>query len=336
MSELRTLWRRIAPLTALAASLVAGAPPLMGAAQAPDSMAAPVTAPAAQAQVGSGATVPVSARRGEFMQSYVWRVDDPAFGGFSGLKFRDAGRSFVSQSDRATIWRGQIERDATDRILGISLTSGPVHLRDSRGRPLNSKNGDSEGLALLPDGSVFLSFEGELNTRVAYYATDDSTALLLPRPLAFSQFQANGSLETLARAADGTLYTMPERSGGLTTPFPVWRYRDGRWDQPFSVLRNGTWLAVDADFGPDGRFYLLERDFWGLLGFRTRVRVFDITQDTISGGEVLIETSAGTHDNLEGLAVWQDRQGLIRLTMIADDNFRSFQRTELVEYRLRP
>lgn len=274
--------------------------------------------------------------RGEFMQSWVWKLPDREFGGFSGLKFYDNGRRFVTQSDRGTVWRGVIERDATDRIIGVTRTSGPVWLHASNGRLLLRWEADAEGLALAPGGGIYVSFEGENLARVAYYATDDASAKVLPRPLAFDAFQRNSSLETLAIDAHGTLYTMPERSGGQTTPFPVWRYRDGKWDQPFAIPRDDTWLTVDADFGPDGRFYLLERDFWGLLGFRTRVRVFDIAEDSISGGEVLVETSAGTHDNLEGLAVWRDRQGAIRLTMISDDNQVFFQRTEFVEYRLRP
>jgi hypothetical protein len=43
--------------------------------------------------------------------------------------------------------------------------------------------------------------------------------------------------------------------------------------------------------------------------------------------------ATGTHDNLEGLDVWADAEGL-RATMISDDNFRFFQRTEIVDYRL--
>jgi hypothetical protein len=51
----------------------------------------------------------------------------------------------------------------------------------------------------------------------------------------------------------------------------------------------------------------------------------------------MIFTSAvGQHDNLEGLSVWRDTKGTIRLTMIADDNFYFFQTTEIVEYGIPP
>ncbi|MDA1155104.1 MAG: esterase-like activity of phytase family protein, partial [Proteobacteria bacterium] len=55
----------------------------------------------------------------------------------------------------------------------------------------------------------------------------------------------------------------------------------------------------------------------------------------LTGGseEVLLETRLRTHDNLEGISVWQDEQGL-RMTLISDDNYRALQRTEIVEYRL--
>jgi hypothetical protein len=141
--------------------------------------------------------------------------------------------------------------------------------------------------------------------------------------------QINSSLEALAIGADGALYTIPERSGRANRPFPVYRFQNGRWDIPFTIPRRDAHLIAGADIGPDGLFYVLERDFTG-IGFRTRVRRFALDG---MGEETLIDTGNATHDNLEGISVWDDGIGL-RITMISDDNFRFFQHTEIVEYRV--
>ena len=78
--------------------------------------------------------------------------------------------------------------------------------------------------------------------------------------------------------------------------------------------------------------YVLERHFAGIGGFASRVRRFTLSGDRIAREETLLETPLGAHDNLEGIAVWRGAGGRLRLTMISDDNFRFFQRTEFVEY----
>ena len=81
----------------------------------------------------------------------------------------------------------------------------------------------------------------------------------------------------------------------------------------------------------NGRSWKVEKDVKPhLLTPFQRARVRRMALDG-TGIETLIETAR--HDNLEGLAVWQAADGL-RLTMISDDNFRWFQRTEIVEYRV--
>jgi hypothetical protein len=287
----------------------------------------------AAALIGFLALAPAAAgaEPAEYLGSYVWTDPHPGFGGFSALEMAADGLSFTALSDRATLWRGRVTRDAAGMIGAVEVLE-TTRLLDSKGAALRDTTADSEGLAIAPDGSIYISFEGL--TRVVRHPRADAPAQLLPRPEAFGKMQLNSSLEALAIGPDGTLYTLPERSGALDRPFPVWRYRGGAWDQPFSIPRDGGWLPVGADFGPDGRFYLLERDFWGLLGFLSRVRRFDLGPDGFSGGEVLVQTRAGVHDNLEGISVWRDAAGAIRLTLISDDNFRLFQRSELVEYRL--
>lgn len=256
---------------------------------------------------------------------YHWQADDAAFGGFSAIDLTDDGVGFVAISDRGGFTTGRFLREGG--VITSIMADRVQPLRGTDGAPIPAHENDSEGLAIGADGQVFISFEGVHLVRQFDATWDTSTALRSPRD--FADMQANASLEALAIGADGALYTMPERSGRADWPFPVYRFKDGRWDHPFDIPRRGAFLIAGADIGPDGRLYLLERDFAG-IGFRSRVRRFDLT-----GGreEALLQTSTGTHGNLEGISVWQDAFGL-RLTMIADDNFRFFQQTEVVEYRL--
>jgi len=257
--------------------------------------------------------------------SYVWEVDNPLFGGYSGIEVADDGKSFVAVSDRGSFVQGEIAREG-DTITKVTLNA-ITPLTGSDGLALTREFSDSEGLAIGPDGALFVSFEWMHGIR-RFEAVDHFAGPLLTTP-EFAQLQDNSSLEAIAIAPDGTLYTMPERTGIATRPFPVFRLRNGIWDQPFTIPRTGPYLVSGADIGPDGRLYVLERDFIG-IGFRNRVRRFELDGN---GEEVLLETGILTHDNLEGISVWQDAQGL-RMTLISDDNFRGFQRTELVEYRL--
>src|SRR5690606_21625142 len=128
------------------------------------------------------------------------------------------------------------------------------------------------------------------------------------------------------------LYTLPEGRGWWRRPFPVWRYADGAWARAFELPRQGQYLPVGADFGPDGRLYLLERRMPLPFRFGSRVRRFQIEDGRVAAEEVLLETAPGTHDNLEGLAVWRDDTGAIRLTMVSDDNHSDLQEAQIVEY----
>lgn len=257
--------------------------------------------------------------------SYTWVSDDPLFGGFSGIEIADDGGSFIAISDRGNFARGTIGRDG-DTITDIKLEALQPLIGPDR-ETLSRAFSDSEGIAIGPDGTIFVSFEWMHGVR-RFEAVDQPAGPLLASP-DFEQLQSNSSLEALAIAADGAVYTMPERSGLATRPFPVYRLRNGIWDQPFDIPRTGPFLLSGADIGPDGRLYILERDFVG-VGFRNRVRRFALDG---TGEQILLETRVLTHDNLEGISVWKDDQGL-RLTLISDDNFRHFQRTEIVEYRL--
>ncbi|MFS4581436.1 esterase-like activity of phytase family protein [Phaeobacter sp. C3_T13_0] len=268
----------------------------------------------------------------QLVAAYRWTHPAKWFGGFSALSMSPDGRQMTVISDRATIVTADIQRGADLMQAITSVTPTKAHkLRASDGAILRGRIVDAEGLAVAQDGTLFISFEGV--SRVARHRKGDSRAEVLPRPKAFRRLPLNKALEALAIDKRGHLYTLPERALTKSGDIPVWRWNGSRWDRPFVLPSRGNFLPVGADFGPDGRFYLLERNF-GFIGFRSRLRRWNVVGDHISGEVTLLETGLGLHDNLEGVSIWRDQSGALRATMVSDDNFKSLQRTELVEYRL--
>ncbi|MHA3914655.1 esterase-like activity of phytase family protein [Halovulum sp. GXIMD14793] len=275
---------------------------------------------------------PLSAASLEEAGRLRWRENYDGFGSYSGLALSDDGRRFVTVADKGHFATGRLERKDGKLHAVILEDHGPI--LDPKGQPVRRYDIDAEGLTLTPDGTLWVSFEA--NHRVWGYTDMRLAATETARHPDYAKLQNNSSLEALASDADGNLYTIPERSGKLTRPFPVYRYSGSRWTQPFAVPRSGDFLMVGAEFGPDGWLYVLERDFRTLSGFRTRIRRFRHSPDGLSDEETLLETRFGRLDNMEGIDVWRDADGAIRLTLISDDNYSFFQSTIFVEYVLRP
>ena len=263
--------------------------------------------------------------KAHFLGTFTWEGEAPDFGGFSGLELSNDGLSLTAITDRGSYITAQLTRQ-DGKITAIDHAPARP-LRDPKGNPLVIPRADSEGLAIGSDGRWFVSFEGV--HRVWSYPTRD-TARPLPVHTDFTDLTGNSGLESLAIDERDRLYAIPERSGQLTRPFPVYRFENGEWNIPFYLPRSGGFLPVGADFGPEGRLYVLEREFSG-FGFRSRVRRLTLDQNKITQVETLLKSTTWAYDNLEGIAVWKDVLG-IRLTFISDDNFKSFQRTQLVEY----
>src|SRR5690606_33068329 len=83
---------------------------------------------------------------------------DPAFGGLSGIELSDDGTQIVALSDRGMFFSGQINR--RDGRLAVVTWGSALPVRTPSGVPVKGVLGDSEGLALRPDGKIVVSFEG--------------------------------------------------------------------------------------------------------------------------------------------------------------------------------
>lgn len=250
------------------------------------------------------------------------------FGGFSGIEVTSDGAAALILGDRSTLIRARLLR-SEGRITGVQAEQ-VSHLHSSAGTPLKNRIIDSEGLATGPDGRFYVSFEGV--HRVAHYDSPTARARVLTTAPLFRGLKPNRSLEALARDGQGRLYAFPEGHDARNR-IPVFRGNPSKWQVAFYLPAHGDFLPVGADFGPDGRLYLLERGV-GVFGFRSRLRRWTLTPAGPQDEETLFTTDAGTHDNLEGVSIWRDDSGALRATMISDDNFLFVQTTELVEYIL--
>lgn len=252
------------------------------------------------------------------------------FGGLSGLEMSSDGRQAHVISDRGVLVSADVIRDG-DAITGFQIIRARS-LWDHEQGPRKLPFSDAEGLAIDGDGTLYVSFEHI--HRVLVYPEWGATGLWASYAPAWRTFPPNGGLEALAIAPDGTLYSLPEKKLIAGTAAPVYRLKPGQtWEQPFTLPLTERFAPVGADFGPDGRFYLLERGLYP-FGFFSRVRVMDITETGVTNISTLLETRLGEFGNLEGLSVWQDERGDIRLSMVSDDNFKSFLPGQIVEYVL--
>ncbi len=257
-------------------------------------------------------------------------------GGWSGFDVSADGRAFWAVTDRGYRVDGTLRR-ADGRLAGIS--AGPAR-RLAPLRPGAPEPADAEGLdAGGPDGAVTVSHEGW--TRLRTYRPGETYATWVRDLPDWARFPRNAGLEALARDASGRVFTLPERPTAPGGTFPLLTYDPrpnwaaGTWEVAARITSDTGWAAVGADFGPDGAFYLLEREIV-LPGFRSRIRRFDLAGATpdappILHGAVVYRSPLGRHGNLEGIGIWRDTEGRLRATMVSDDNGLLLMRGEMVE-----
>ncbi|QFT58416.1 hypothetical protein FIU94_06210 [Sulfitobacter sp. THAF37] len=262
------------------------------------------------------------------VSSVNWTQPDDWFGGFSGLEVGADGQSAYLITDRSMLVRIRLIRDA-GRITAVQ-TLGHRPLTRVDGTLAKGNAADSEGLAIGPDGTVYVSFEHLHRVGKVNLATGATHRL--PDHPDFAGLPDNSGLEALAVDPDGTVFAIPESSASRQTGYAVFTFDGLRWQTAFRIPRRGPFRPVGADFDADGLLYLLERTVTP-LGFRSRIRRFDPTAADW-GETTLFTSSVGRFDNLESISLWRDNSGATRVTTVSDDNFLPIQRTQIVEFVL--
>lgn len=253
--------------------------------------------------------------------------EDPRFGGFSALHLAANGLDCLLMTDRGVFVATRLERDHPEgRLTGfqtLSITPMPGLSSDT----LPAALVDSEGLAVAPDGTRFVSFEGIGGGRVWRYSPRAKRAEALPGHPGFKRFPRNASLESLAIDRRGRLYTMPEDPPD--TEFPLYRLDGDGWREIARLPRLQGFLPVSLDFDDEGGLWLLERRF--ALPLTLTSRLSRIGTEGRLTRERVWQSRAGAFGNLEGLSMGRHPDGRLRATMVADNNHLAFMRNEIIE-----
>ncbi|WP_297799222.1 esterase-like activity of phytase family protein [uncultured Brevundimonas sp.] len=236
---------------------------------------------------------------------------------------------FVAVSDAGDLVRGQIKLDEDGRLVGLEqFRSHRLSLTD--GSPITQKvDGDAEGLAILPDGQLLVSFERE--HRIWTYGPLDAlqNPASLPRPI--WPFNENGGMEAIAAASQDS-WRVAGEDGGI-------------WDctritcslvqmPPDEPLKDSDYRITGMDRDPDGHgYWVVQRSFKPPLDARARVR--HMAEDGTLGPVTVELKLPGTTDNFEGIAATK-RGGKTRLYILSDDNENPLQRTLMLAFDVTP
>lgn len=247
---------------------------------------------------------------------------DTAVGGISGMVIEDG--TLTAVTDHGSLMQSPLSDDAP----GLRPIGGRIFLlRDASGARLRGK--DAEALARLPDGGLAIAFEHR--HRVEILDGDIPSRTITDRRL--KRLGENKGLEALATLPDGRLIALAEAPENGA--FPVFILDADGVVATGTLPQVGRYLVTGADVGPDGRLYLLRRDFSLLRGFSAQIERYRLGPDGLpvpqTREELAAFQSGSGIDNMEAIAIWRDAGGT-RLTIASDNNFLFLQRTLLIDF----
>jgi hypothetical protein len=244
-----------------------------------------------------------------------------ALHGLSDLKME--GDTAWIVSDFGTLIRMRLTTSRSGRLTGaVAATARP--LVDPDGAVLTPKpRADAEGIALLEDGSVLVSFERD--HRIWNYGPA-GTGRPIPVPHPAVAFADNGGMEGLAAARSGGWLVLGEEGGG-------WVCRPGGCVAlpAYPATGDDGFRVTGADRDPSGGWFIVERSFSPPVDMRARVR--RLSGDGTPGPVLIALRPPAAVDNMEGIAAVSTPQGT-RLYLLSDDNDNPLQRTLLLAFDL--
>jgi len=269
------------------------------------------------------------------------------FGGLSDLTFTSSRGHLAIVTDKGHIISAQLlydEDGAPEKIEGAKIE----RLRNSKGVKLPTTfSRDPEAIdTVYRNGKPYAVRVGfEHLTRVADFTLDGNrpggAAKEYTIPSWLTRQRHNGSIEALciappASPVAGSTLIIAENVRDDANNNKAWL--SGKQDGGnLKFKADGGYKPTACQFTPEGDLLILSRDI-GIFGFAMKLWFVPkerVHADTLMQGWTILEASGGDVDNMEGLTSHIDENGKIVISILSDDNFRSWERTLLLQFELR-
>jgi hypothetical protein len=254
------------------------------------------------------------------------------YGGFSGLVIQNEGSQALLVTDKSFFFVLELRRDQDDILTGYSVIRRGQIL-SSKGEKLSKRNTDSESITIDGDNNYYISFES--NHRIMLHKDIDEAGVFVPKHSSFKNLYVNKGIEALAVDNDNRLVAIPEKPPMGMSDIPIFRLQNNKWEIIKYIKIKDDFMVTDADILPHGLLLILERRFSWTQGFKTRFRLISLDKFDTTEPITVFTSTANQFDNLEGMTLWKDKKGEMRILTVSDDNFHPLQQSEIREFFLK-
>ena len=269
----------------------------------------------------------------EFLSGFELNSQERSFGGLSGLYINKQMELFTV-SDRGVWFKSSINLDSEGKLTEIKQFEKGV-LKNIYGEliDLDKSDSDAEAIEIDEKGSFLISFER--NHRVLKYKSLNDVPSVLISPNDFGNLPFNGGIESFVPISKNGLFLITEDKINRNGNIDAFIYKDSKLNG-LELNKKGIFKPTDLSMLPNGDLLLLERSFTPIKGPAARISL--IKKNTIIPGkklnplELAIIKPPLIVDNFEGIAVIDVPTGGHLIFIISDDNFKSVQRTLLMQF----
>lgn len=280
------------------------------------------------------ADVGASNEAGELPVVRGWELTSPhsRFGGFSALAFEGQGRLLLV-SDNGHVVRFSLNSEG--KVAEVQIA--PLPSPDGQGH--RKSQADAEAVTVdSQSGKIWVALEG----RNEIWRLNPALSRIEARTkLKSSRWPGNRGPEAMARLGDGRTIVISEGADKDPRGVEALLYDGDPAEKSSKAIRffydaRGKGAVSDAAALPEGRVLLIHRRLGFFPIFTTYVAILDpahIAADAVVRSRGIGRVPRALAENYEGAAVTME-QGRPSLWLVSDNNFQSWQRSLLVQFRL--